>query len=79
MILVCILVKNVTFVNKMGGVIGKASLEIYLIHLIFLKYFIMSPIVFRENHHDLSTIVFAVISVSIGIVLHKFISKCTHP
>lgn len=78
-ILVCILVKNTTFINKWMEVIGKASLEIYLVHLIFLKYFIMASVMFRENYHDLSTIVFSAISVYIGIVLHKFISKCTHP
>lgn len=75
---ICLLIKNVAFVNKWGGWIGKASLEIYLTHLIFLKYLDLSPVTFREVHYDLSTIMLSVISVFIGIALHKLITKCIH-
>ena len=74
----CICVKNITIINKWGGVIGKASLEIYLVHLVFLKYLILNPIDFRENYFDLSTIILSTVSVLIGITLHKLIVKCIH-
>lgn len=74
----CLLIKNTTIINKLGGVIGKASLEIYLVHLIFLKYLRTNTISFREVFFDLSTVGLAVISVFIGIILHKLITKCTH-
>lgn len=62
----------------MGGVIGKASLEIYLVHLVFLKYPRLNSVDFRENYFDLSTIILSTVSVLIGITLHKLIVKCIH-
>lgn len=74
----CLLIKNTTIINKLGGVIGKASLEIYLVHLIFLKYLRTNTISIREVFFDLSTVGLTVISVFIGIILHKLITKCIH-
>lgn len=74
----CLLIKNITVINKWGGVIGKASLEIYLIHLVFLKYLRTNTINFREDFFDLTTVGLTVISVFIGITLHKLITKCIH-
>ena len=74
----CLLIKNTTVINKWGGVIGKASLEIYLIHLVFLKYLRTNTINFREDFFDLTTVGLTVISVFIGITLHKLITKCIH-
>lgn len=62
----------------MGGVIGTASLEIYLIHLVFLKYLRLTSLDFREEYFDLSTIILMVVSTTIGILLHKLISQCIH-
>ena len=74
----CIGIKNITIINKWGGVIGKASLEIYLVHLVFLKYPRLNSVDFRENYFDLSTIILSTVSVLIGITLHKLIVKCIH-
>lgn len=76
--ILCIVIKNITIINKWGGVIGKASLEIYLVHLVFLKYLRLNPVDFRENYFDLSTIILSTVSVLIGIILHKLIVKCIH-
>lgn len=74
----CAILKKITIINKWGGVIGTASLEIYLIHLVFLKYLRLTSLDFREEYFDLSTIILMVVSTTIGILLHKLISQCIH-
>ena len=76
--ILCIVIKNITIINKLGGVIGKASLEIYLVHLVFLKYLRLNPVDVRDDYFDMSTIMLSTVSVLIGIVLHKLIVKCIH-
>lgn len=78
LIIMCFVLKNITIINKLGGVIGAASLEIYLIHLIFLFYPPLKALNIREEYFDLSTSVLALVSVVLGVITHKLLSKCIH-
>ena len=62
----------------MGGVIGVASLEIYLIHLIFLLYPTLKTWNLRETYFDLSTLLLTLVSIVLGVIAHKLLSKCIH-
>ena len=77
LIIICTILKNITIINKLGA-IGAASLEIYLIHLIFLFYPTLKTWNLREIYFDLSTLLLTLVSVVLGVIAHNLLSKCIH-
>ena len=66
--------KKVSIANRCFAIIGGCTLEIYLVHLIFLKYLRVNDIPLVTNYHNLSTILLCIVSLFLGYTLNKIIN-----
>lgn len=74
----CVVFKKVSSIERYLSIIGSATLEIYLIHLIFLKHTFLETWFWRKSYYDLTTLLLVVVSIAFGLILHKSIVKCFH-
>lgn len=70
-----ILSKYTKLVNPILAMMGKASLEIYLIQSMFYHVINDIRLFFPPSWHDLTTIALIIISTLLGITFHWFINK----
>ena len=59
----------------MISLIGKASLEIYLIQAIFFQAIITNKLTINQTWHDGITILLIIICILLGILSHWIINK----
>lgn len=62
-------------INPMISLIGKASLEIYLIQTIFFQAIITNKLTINQTWHDGITILLIIICILLGILSHWIINK----
>ena len=67
--------KYVTVLNPVIAMIGKASLETYLIQSVFFIAIITGKLIVPSNWHDLITFVLIISSSVMGILVHRIIEK----
>ena len=67
--------KYVTILNPVIAIIGKASLEIYLIQSIFFTAIITGKLKVPSSWHDFITFALIILSSLVGILVHKLITK----
>lgn len=73
-----LLVSKVKIIDKLGGAIGQASLEIYIIHMSCLTFV---QKVFADSfnaHHDRFALIIMLVVVVLGVICHWLISLLTN-
>ena len=67
--------KHIIFINPIISVIGKASLEIYLIQGLFFTAILRGLLQINPAWHDMTTILLIIVSTIMGIIVHWLIDK----
>jgi peptidoglycan/LPS O-acetylase OafA/YrhL len=67
--------KYIKLLNPILAIIGKASLETYLIQAIFFNTIISGQLTIPSTWHDVITIGLIIISSLLGILVHMIIDK----
>lgn len=70
-----ILIKQARFLRRTLAIIGKSSLETYLIQAIFFHAIVTENIVIEPAWHDTITVTLIIISSLLGILVHWLIDK----
>lgn len=72
----CLISKRMSFLNPLMKLIGKASLEIYLIQCMFFHAIIHGYLAVSDYWHDLITIGLIILCSILGITTHWILEKC---